>query len=88
MVHNDLPAYQSPIDGREVRGRRARMEDLKRHGCRPWEGLETEKKIAASWHESQDRKDDKFWESAVHEVVSNSDAKTQAIVKNGVPNDN
>lgn len=40
-------AYQSPVDGRPILSKRAREEDLRRHGCREWEGLEQEKKYAA-----------------------------------------
>lgn len=39
MIIPDLPAYESPIDGRVIEGRAARREDLKRAGCReydPW----------------------------------------------------
>lgn len=32
-VISDLPAYESPITGKWVHGRRARREDLKRNGC-------------------------------------------------------
>lgn len=47
FVWDDLPAYESPIDGRVVEGRRARREDLRRNGCRPYEGREQEMKEAA-----------------------------------------
>lgn len=42
MVRGDLPGYESPIDGRWIEGRRARLEDLKRSGCRPYEPGEKE----------------------------------------------
>lgn len=42
LVMPDLPDYTSPIDGRLVSGRVARREDLKRHGCRPYEKGERE----------------------------------------------
>lgn len=41
-VFGDLPDYASPIDGRLVSGRSQRREDLKRHGCRPYEAGETQ----------------------------------------------
>lgn len=60
MVFGDLPAYDSPIDGRCIDGRVARREDLARSGCRPWEGMAQEKKEAARreayQHEHMDRK--------------------------------
>lgn len=46
MVFGDLPAYESPIDGRCIDGRVARREDLARNNCRPWEGIEQERKEA------------------------------------------
>lgn len=46
-VMPDLPDYESPIDGRVVHGRAGRREDLRRHGCRPWEGREAEAAEAA-----------------------------------------
>ena|SRR5258706_13329531 len=42
MVRGDLPGYESPIDGRWIEGRRARIEDLRRSGCRPYEDGEKE----------------------------------------------
>lgn len=47
MIFGDLPGYVSEATGLYVEGRRARREDLKRSGCRPWEGLAAEKKEAA-----------------------------------------
>jgi len=47
FVMGDLPAYESPVDGRPVEGRAQRREDLARHGCRPWEGMAQERKEAA-----------------------------------------
>ena len=47
LVFGDLPSYQSPVTGLWVDGRRARREDLKRTGSRPWEGLEQERKESA-----------------------------------------
>lgn len=47
MVFGDLPSYQSPVTGRLVDGRVQRREDMKRAGCRPWEGLDQEKKEAS-----------------------------------------
>lgn len=45
-VWNDLPGYESPATGEWVEGRKARREDLKRSGCRPYEGREQEAKEA------------------------------------------
>ncbi len=42
MVAPDLPEYDSPITGEIIRGRAQRREDLKKHGCRPFEAGERE----------------------------------------------
>ena len=41
MISPDLEAYESPVDGRVVDGRKQRREDLARSGCRPYEPGET-----------------------------------------------
>jgi hypothetical protein len=65
VVMGDLPAYQSPIDGRTVEGRKQRRDDLARNHSRPWEGLEAEKKEAARQKAEIERKADaKLNESA------------------------
>lgn len=46
FIIGDLPAYESPVDGRVVEGRAQRREDLRRTGSRPWEGREQELKEA------------------------------------------
>ena len=40
-VRGDYPAYQCPITGRTIEGRRAHEENLRRHGCRVLEPGET-----------------------------------------------
>lgn len=47
LVFGDLPGYQSQATGAWVEGRRARREDLKASGCRPWEGLQIEQQEAS-----------------------------------------
>lgn len=47
FVLADLPDYESPIDGRVVHGRAGRREDLRRNGCRPWEGRAAEQAEAS-----------------------------------------
>lgn len=66
LVFGDLPSYQSPVTGLWVDGRVARREDLKRTGCRPYEGLDQEKKEAARQQAYQEQKLDQ----TVHEAVS------------------
>lgn len=42
LVRGDLPGYESPVSGKWIEGRRARVEDLKQTGCRPYEDGERE----------------------------------------------
>ena len=66
-VMPDLPAYRSPIDGRLIDGRAQRREDLKRHGCRPYEASEKQEMLRrreadeAALTRSVDRTVEKFW---------------------------
>lgn len=46
-VRGDTPGYLSVVSGKWVDGARARRDDLKRTGCRPYEGREAEDKEAA-----------------------------------------
>lgn len=55
-IHCDIPEYESPIDGRIISSRKERREDLKRSGCRPYEGFESEHKEAMKFREEQDKK--------------------------------
>lgn len=76
-VHADLPGYQSPIDGRWVEGRRARNEDLRRNNCRPWEGMEVERKEAEKRAEAADAQFGKVIEAGVAEVYNGMSTESQ-----------
>jgi hypothetical protein len=67
MVRGDIPGYSSPIDGRWVEGRRARLEDLRRSGCRPYEPGEKEQNERARVRENErlDSRIDQTVEQAV-----------------------
>lgn len=65
-VWDDLPAYESPIDGRMVEGRRQRRNDLARSGCRPYEGREQEQKEANKVRAEADRNLDRIAENMAH----------------------
>ena len=80
-VQADLPGYQSPIDGRWIEGRRARTEDLKRNGCRPWEGMDVERKEAVKRAEAVDRQFDKTIEAGVAEVFNGMSAESQRALQ-------
>ena len=76
-VQTDLPGYQSPIDGRWVEGRRARHEDLRRNNCRPWEGMEVERKEAEKRAEAADAQFGKVIEAGVAEVYNGMSTESQ-----------
>lgn len=76
-VQTDLPGYQSPIDGRWIEGRRARTEDLKRSNCRPWEGMESERKEAIKRAQAADADFGKKIEAGVAEVYNGMSAESQ-----------
>lgn len=63
FVMGDLPDYESPIDGRIVSGRVQRREDLRRNGCRPWEGMANEKQEASRKLAYQNERLDKMAEA-------------------------
>lgn len=66
FVWDDLPAYESPIDGKPVEGRRQRRNDLARSGCRPYEGREAELKELAKAKAAQERQLDQLAEKMAH----------------------
>lgn len=70
-VFGDFEGYESPATGRWVEGRRARIEDLKRSGCRPYEAGEREEAARrAELNERQlDRSVDLAVDSALHELT-------------------
>lgn len=68
FIQADLPGYESPIDGRWVEGRRARREDLRRSGCRPYEGREQEVKEANKVRAAHEVKLDHLAERMAHEA--------------------
>lgn len=80
-VRADLPGYTSPIDGRWVEGRRARTEDLKRNGCRPWEGMESERKEATTRVADADRHFEKTIGEGIAEVYNGMSAEKQRALQ-------
>lgn len=66
FIQPDLPGYQSPVTGLWVEGRKARREDLKRTGCRPYEGREQESKEAAKVQAERERQLDGLAEKMAH----------------------
>lgn len=57
-VAPDLPGYESPVTGKWVEGRSARHEDLRRTGCRPYEGRDAETREHQRQQRYAEQKDD------------------------------
>lgn len=72
FVQSDLPAYISPITGEPVEGRKARREDLVRHGC-----VEFEPGMREQNDYRRRQADDKL-ESAVEETIESEISKMPA----------
>lgn len=68
FIQDDLPGYESPTTGLWIEGRRARREDLKRSGCRPYEGFAAEKKEADKVRAEADRRLDAAADRMVREA--------------------
>lgn len=64
--------YQSPTSGKYITSKAERREDLAKSKCRPWEGIEQEKKEAARkkqyQREALDKQADKAVEKAWQQV--------------------
>lgn len=64
-------AFESPASGKVIRSEREKYDDMKRNGCRPWEGQEQERKAVAEKKKANDKKLDK----AVNEELRKNAAK-------------
>lgn len=69
-VFGDLQGYESPVTGKWIEGKRARIEDLKRTGCRPYEEGEKEQYVRRRAEEERqlDRQVDESVERAAAEL--------------------
>ena len=61
--------YDSPIDGRPITSKQARIEDLKRSGCREWEGMASEKNAVKKAEKESAELLDKQLDTRIHEAV-------------------
>ena len=77
----DIPAYVSPVSGRWVNSRAQRKEDLKRADCRPWEGLEQEKKEAARRQAYIEEKQDKVLTAAIEQTFYQMPAEKRKVLE-------
>ena len=79
-VFGDIPGYESPVSGKWVEGRRARREDLKRTGCRPYEGRESEQRAAQQHWKDLEKRQEQSIEKAVHQAWSEASSQTRKIL--------
>lgn len=80
-VFGDLPGYQSPVSGLWIDGRRARRDDLRRHNCRPWEGMTQERKEADRRRKYQEEKLDRGLEEAARKAFQQMDAPKRKVLE-------
>ena len=64
----DIPAYESPATGKWITSRSERKEDLKRSGCREWEGMENEKQEAERRKQYEEAAQDKALDHSVRQA--------------------
>lgn len=76
----DIPAYVSPVSGRWVNSRKQRKEDLAEANCRPWEGLEQEKKEAARRQEYLEQAQDKKLEQTIEQTIKDLPEQKKAVL--------
>lgn len=84
FVVPDCEGYQSPVTGLWVEGRKQRREDLKRAGCRPWEGREQEEKEAARQRAYQARKADQALHDSIGRAFYQLSPQSRRALERGI----
>lgn len=86
MISVDIPAYQSPIDGRWINSRVQRREDLRRNGC-----VEYEPSLKDHMHRRHEQEDaaleakmEETIESEIHSMPARKREKLVAELESGV----
>lgn len=74
--------YQSPIDNRPITSKRQRNDDLARNGCRPWEGIEQERKQASRNKEYEAQKFERSVEKWAGEAYHAMSPEKKQILNN------
>ena len=67
-VQPDIPGYESPVTGKWIEGRKARREDLRRTGSRPYEGRAAEEAEVRKFHVEQERRTDELATRMAHDL--------------------
>jgi hypothetical protein len=77
----DIPAYVSPVSGRLINSRAQRKDDFARTNCRPWEGLEQEKKEAARRAAYIEQKEDAALTVAAEKALAQMPAEKRKVLE-------
>jgi hypothetical protein len=81
FIQPDLPGYESPTTGKWIEGRKARREDLKRSGCRPYEGFAQEKREADKVRAENDRRLDHATGEAVERAWAQFPSRMRRVLE-------
>jgi hypothetical protein len=78
-----MPSYQSPVTGKWIDTPSQRRDDMARSGSRPWEGMDSERKVADSRVKSEAKAaDDSLEQAAVNSWHSLGDEKKSLLESN------
>lgn len=77
--------YVSHTSGKWIDTKRARDDDLKRTGCRPWEGIEQETKQKAKNDAHEEKKADAKLDADVRKAYAELSPDKKATLNNNVP---
>jgi hypothetical protein len=80
-IQPDIPGYVSPVTGQWIEGRKARREDLRRTGSRPYEGRVAEEAEAAKYRAEQERKTDQLAERMAHRAWAEAPESVRRVFR-------
>ena len=76
-IQADLPEYESPVSGKIIRGRRMRRYDLESNNCRPYEGLEAERKESQSIRSQRQRQINRKVDAELERTITELDVSNR-----------
>lgn len=74
--------YVSTVSGKFIDTKRARDDDLKRHGCRPYEGFAQEQKEASRLAAYEEKKADEKLEANVRTAYHQLSPEKRQVLEN------
>ncbi len=75
-------SYLSPATGKLITSRAERREDMRASGCRDWEGLNTEKKIAARYKKEEEDRQEQLLDEAAQSAWAQLPPNEKDIILN------